>query len=32
MEIKVKKAGWKKKIRAACEDAGTYQPFFELAI
>lgn len=32
MEIKVKKAGWKKKIRAACEEAGTYQPFFELAI
>lgn len=31
-ERKVKKAGWKKKIRAACEEAGTYQPFFDLAI
>lgn len=28
----MKKAGWKKKIRAACEEAGTYQPFFDLAI
>ena len=28
----MKKGGWKKKIRAACEEAGTYQPFFDLAI
>lgn len=26
------KATWRKKIRAACEEAGTYQPFFDLAI
>lgn len=28
----MKNGGWKKKIRAACEEAGTYQPFFDLAI
>ena len=27
-----KKATWKKKIKAACKDAGTYEPFFDLAI
>ena len=27
-----KKATWKKKIRAACEEAGTYRPFFDLVI
>lgn len=26
------KAGWKKKIRAACEGAGTYRPFFDAVI
>lgn len=26
------KATWRKKIRAACEEAGTYEPFFDLAI
>nr|WP_229056915.1 P27 family phage terminase small subunit [Holdemania sp. 1001302B_160321_E10] len=26
---KVKKAGYKKKIIAACEQAGTYRPFFD---
>lgn len=26
------KATWRKKILAACEEAGTYQPFFDLAI
>lgn len=26
------KAGWKKKIRAACEGAGTYRPFFDPVI
>lgn len=26
------KAGWKKKIRAACEGAGTYRPFFNAII
>ena len=28
----MKKAEWKKNIRKACEDAGTYQPFFDQAI
>ena len=28
----MEKAGWIEKIRAACEEAGTYQPFFDLAI
>ena len=28
----MKKATWKKKIRAACEDAGTYRPFFDMVI
>lgn len=27
-----KKATWRRKIREACEDAGTYQPFFDMAI
>lgn len=27
-----KKATWKRKIKAACDEAGTYQPFFDLAI
>ena len=26
------KATWKRKIKAACEEAGTYEPFFELTI
>lgn len=26
------KNAWKKKIRAACEEAGTYRPFFDMAI
>ena len=26
------KTGWKKKIKKACEAAGTYQPFFESVI
>ncbi len=25
-------AGWKRKIRAACRDAGTYRPYFESVI
>ena len=28
----MKKAAWKKKIKDACEDAGTYRPFFESVI
>ena len=28
----MKKEAWKKKIRAACEDAGTYKPFFDSVI
>lgn len=28
----MKKSGWKKKIRAACEEAGTYRPFFDSVI
>lgn len=28
----MKKSAWKKKIVKACEDAGTYQPFFESVI
>lgn len=27
-----KKATWKRRIKAACDEAGTYQPFFDLAI
>lgn len=27
-----KKPTWRRKIRAACDEAGTYQPFFDLAI
>ena len=26
------KATWRKRIRVACEEAGTYEPFFDLAI
>ncbi|MBR3231362.1 MAG: P27 family phage terminase small subunit [Lachnospiraceae bacterium] len=26
------KATWRKRIKAACEEAGTYEPFFDLAI
>lgn len=26
------KGTWRKKIKAACEEAGTYEPFFDLAI
>ena len=26
------KAGWKKKIKSACVDAGTYRPFFDSVI
>lgn len=26
------KATWRKRIRAACEEAGTYEPFFDMAI
>lgn len=28
----MKKAGWKNKIKAACEEAGTYRPFFDHVI
>lgn len=28
----MKRAGWKKRIKSACEDAGTYQPFFDIVI
>lgn len=28
----MKKAGWKRKIKKAVEDAGLYQPYFDLAI
>ena len=28
----MKKTAWKKKIRKACETAGTYQPFFDSVI
>lgn len=28
----MKKAWWKRKIREACDEAGTYRPFFELTI
>lgn len=28
----MKKAGWKKKIKNACEEAGTYRPFFDAVI
>ena len=28
----MKKAGWKKRIKKACEDAGTYRPFFDSVI
>lgn len=28
----MEKARWKKKIKKACEDAGTYQPFFDSVI
>ena len=28
----MKKAWWKRKIRNACEEAGTYRPFFDLVI
>lgn len=28
----MKRPSWRKKIRAACEEAGTYEPFFDLAI
>ena len=28
----MKKPQWKKKIKNACEDAGTYQPFFDSVI
>lgn len=28
----MKQASWKKKIKAACEEAGTYQPFFDSVI
>lgn len=28
----MKRGAWKKRIIAACEEAGTYQPFFENAI
>lgn len=27
-----KKPTWKKKIKAACEEAGTYEPFFDIVI
>ena len=26
------KGTWRKRIRAACEEAGTYEPFFDMAI
>lgn len=26
------KATWRKRIKAACEEAGTYEPFFDMAI
>lgn len=32
MEDKMKKASWKRKIKKACRDAGTYKPFFDLTI
>lgn len=28
----ITKTGWKKKIKKACEDAGTYRPFFDSVI
>lgn len=28
----MKKAGWKRKIKKACKEAGTYKPFFDLTI
>lgn len=28
----MKKATWEKRVRAACQDAGTYKPFFESVI
>lgn len=28
----MKKAWWKRKIKEACEEAGTYRPFFDLII
>ena len=28
----MKKATWKRRIKQACEEAGTYRPFFELTI
>lgn len=28
----MKRASWRKKIQKACEDAGTYQPFFDHVI
>ena len=28
----MKKAAWKKRIQSACEDAGTYKPFFDSVI
>lgn len=28
----MKSASWKKKIKAACQDAGTYQPYFDAVI
>lgn len=28
----MKRTGWKKRIKSACEDAGTYQPFFDIVI
>ncbi len=28
----ITKASWKKKIKKACEDAGTYRPFFDSVI
>lgn len=28
----MKKTAWKKKIKCACEEAGTYQPFFDSVI
>lgn len=27
-----KKGTWRRKIRAACEEAGTYEPFFDIVI
>lgn len=28
----MKKSDWKRKIKKACQDAGTYEPFFNIAI